>query len=114
MSDKGQSSFKLEWKACNVAFSTDSKTKKMPEKVPAEGSLAADGLNAKTPRALKVKRLPDKSPETVSFECSSPKSVNGTNDYKWTAKFKMGMDKDTIKIDQTLQIKKAWLGNHEP
>ena len=99
---KGQNSFKMEWKACGVSFSTDPKTKKMPDKLPAIGNLSADGLNAKTPKALEVKRLPDKALESVSFARSSPKKVNGYLDYAWTASFKLGADKATIKVDQTL------------
>jgi hypothetical protein len=50
-----------------------------------------------------VKRVPDKAPAQVSFSRSS-------GIYGWTASFKIGIDKDKIKINQILQIKKAWLG----
>jgi len=103
---KGQNSFKLDWKVCDVVF----KGKKAPDKLPATGKLFADGLSATTPKALAVKRLPDKALEAVSIHCSSPKKVNGTNDYSWTAAFRAGVENTTIKIRQTLQIKKAWLG----
>lgn len=106
---KGQNSFKLKWQACGVAFKVG-KDKKMPEKMPADGVLAADGMTANTPKALAVHRLPDKAPEAVSFNCSSPKATNGTANYGWTAAFRLGVDKAAFVLKQTLQIKKAWLG----
>jgi len=107
----GQSTFKLEWKASGVDFAA-LPTGKMPDKLPAAGELSADGMSAKTPKALSLKRLPDKDPEAVSFYCSSPKSVNGTADYGWTAAFKIGVKNDKVQVKQTLQIKKAWLGKY--
>jgi len=106
----GQSTFKLDWKACGVDFAPLPGGGKMPDKLPAVGGLSADGMSAKTPKGLALKRLPDKDPEAVSFNCSSPKSVNGTNDYSWSAAFKLGVKNATIQVKQTLQIKKAWLG----
>jgi len=109
LNGKGQSTFKLDWKASGVDFKA-LPTGKMPDKLAAVGDLSADGLSAKTPKALALKRLPDKDPEAVSFACSSPKTVNGTNDYAWTAAFKLGVKNTTVQVKQTLQIKKAWLG----
>jgi hypothetical protein len=108
-SAKGKSSFKLDWKASGVDFEP-LPTGKWPDKLPLIGELEADGLSAKTAKALVLKRLPDKNPEAVSFECSSPKSANGEDDYGWTAAFKMGVKNGTIQVKQVLQIKKAWLG----
>lgn len=107
-SAKGQSNFKVDWKASGINFEKPAGT--MPEKLPVVGQLSADGLQATTPKALAAKRLPDKAPEKVSFTCKSPKSVNGTNNYEWTAAFKLGVEDASIKLKQTLQIKKAWLG----
>ncbi|EHR72605.1 hypothetical protein BurJ1DRAFT_3802 [Burkholderiales bacterium JOSHI_001] len=105
---KGQSTFKVDWKAQNVNFEKAGAS--MPDKLAVVGKLAADGMDATTPKALAVKRLPDKAAEAVSFACSSPKATNGTADYGWTAAFRLGVKDATIKLQQTLQIKKAWLG----
>lgn len=105
----GQASFKLDWKATGVDFKAGP-AGKMPDRLAGVGELSADGLSAKTPKALALKRLPDKDPEAVSFNCSSPKTVNGTNDYAWSAAFKLGVKNAAVQVKQTLQIKKAWLG----
>ncbi len=106
----GQTSFKLEWKACGVDFTAEPPATALPATLPAVGDLSADGLSATTPKALVVKRLPDKGFEAVSIPCNSPKSVNGTNNYAWTAAFQLGVKDAAIKLKQTLQIKKGWLG----
>jgi hypothetical protein len=107
---KGKDSFKLAWKVDNVAFEAPKKGEKVPDELPAAGKLSADGLDATTEKALAVKRLPDKALEAVTFNCSSPKKVNGTSDYAWTASFRVGVEGTTLQVRQTLQIKKAWLG----
>lgn len=106
----GQSSFKLEWKACGVDFAAEPPAKSLPPKLPAIGELSADGMSATTPKALVVKRLPDQPLAAVTIACQSPKTVNGTNNYAWTAAFQLGVKDAKIKLEQTLQIKKGWLG----
>jgi len=103
---KGQNSFSIAWKVADVVF----KGSKLPEKKPAIGKLSADGLRAETEKALAIKRVPDKTPQAVSYQCSSPKSINGWTDYKWKASFKLGIKDDTLQVLQTLQVKKAWCG----
>jgi hypothetical protein len=73
--------------------------------------VAGGGLTAETPKALAVKRVPDKAPQQVSFKRSSPKSVNGNRNFGWTAAFKLGIEGDKLLVRQTLQVKKAWLGH---
>jgi hypothetical protein len=111
MKARGQTSFELKWPmACGLDFSPPKKGESSPAKLPVEGTLAADGMNAKTPQALAVKRLPDQEPKQVSIPCSSPKSVNGTSNYSWDAKFKLGVKDTDLLVRMTLQVKKAWLG----
>lgn len=105
---KGQSSFKVDWKAQKVNFEKGGA--KMPDRLPLVGKLSADGMEATTPKALAAKRLPDQVASAVTIACSSPKAVNGTADYGWTAAFKLGVENASVKVQQTLQIKKAWLG----
>lgn len=104
----GQSSFKVDWKTTGVDFEKAGLS--MPAKLAVVGQLSADGMQATTPKALVAKRLPDKAPEKVSFTCKSPKTANGTANYEWTAAFKLGVENAAVKLQQTLQIKKAWLG----
>lgn len=106
----GQTKFPLKWQASGVDFTATPPAKSLPPKLPAVGELSADGMSATTPKALVVKRLPDKPHEKVTIACASPKSVNGTNDYAWTAAFELGVQDAALKVKQTLQIKKAWLG----
>jgi hypothetical protein len=106
----GQSSFSLQWKASGVDFTAQPPATSLPPKLPAVGNLSADGMSATTPKALVVKRLPDQPFSKVTIACKSPKKVNGTNDYEWTAAFQLGVKDAKIKLKQTLQIKKGWLG----
>lgn len=107
---EGQTSFPLKWQASGVDFAPAPPAKGLPPKLPAIGKLSADGMSATTPKALVVKRLPDQPLAQVSIACKSPKKVNGEHNYGWTAKFKLGVEDAKIKVNQTLQIKKAWSG----
>ena len=111
LKDRGQTSFELKWPmVCGIDFKAEKKGEPVPEKLPADAKLSADGMSAETPKALAVKRLPDKDLEQVNIACSSPKSVNGTNNYGWTAKFRLGVKDTDVLVRMTLQVKKAWLG----
>jgi hypothetical protein len=111
LKDRGQTSFELEWPmVCGIDFKAEKKGEPVPEKLPADAKLSADGMSAETPKALAVKRLPDKDLEQVNIACSSPKSVNGTNNYGWTANFRLGVKDTDVLVRMTLQVKKAWLG----
>jgi hypothetical protein len=106
----GQTSFPLKWQASGVDFKAQPPAKHLPDKLPAVGELSADGMSATTAKALVVKRLPDRGFEKVTIPCASPKSVNGQANYGWTAAFELGVQDAKLKIKQTLQIQKAWLG----
>lgn len=95
---KGQNSFKLPWKV-KVNFSGEP----MPAEIKLDATLTAGGFSKKTEEPLVIKRVPDKAPEAVSFNCSS-------GAFRWQAAFKVGVSGSDIKLEQTLQIKKAWLG----
>jgi hypothetical protein len=95
----GQNSFVLPWQVADVRF----KGADMPAKYELKGVLSANGQRVETKELLQVKRVPDHVPTQVSFARSS-------GIYGWTASFKIGIEKDNLKINQTLQIKKAWLG----
>jgi len=95
----GQNSFALSWQVANLSF----KGADAPNQYEVKAILSALGQSAETKELLKVKRVPDKAPAQVSFTRSS-------GIYGWTASFKLGIEKDTLKVEQVLQIKKAWLG----
>jgi hypothetical protein len=96
---KGQNAYLLPWTVKDLDFKGDS----MPDKYEVKGSLTALGQTVHTPAPLVVKRVPDKPPEAVTFARTS-------GVYAWTAAFKVGVAKDKLKIEQKLQIKKAWVG----
>ena len=98
LSGEGQNSFSLPWKV-KVDFSGDSP----PQQYEVKGKLSAGGFTKETDQPLVVKRVPDKDPEAVSFNRTSGR-------FGWTAAFKIGVQGSEVKVEQTLQIKKAWVG----
>ena len=68
-----------------------------------KADLSAIGQKVTTENVLKVVRVPDKDLEAVSIGISSGR-------FAWTAAFKVGIDKDKLKVKQTIHHKKAWLG----
>ena len=95
----GMNSFNLPWEVKDVVFTGEA----MPVKFSVQAMFVAGGQSKQTEKDLDILRVPDKAPEPISFTRRSGR-------FGWTAAFRAGINKNQLTIQQTIQIKKAWLG----